>query len=91
MARAKAWKVMGVLSVLIFAAGLATQLHFAPLMHDLRENSNWINGELSDPVEKKAFGQAHGMSMAVSLIGTIIAAGILVGRRYFTVDGQKPL
>ncbi|MEE9312139.1 MAG: DUF4149 domain-containing protein [Planctomycetota bacterium] len=91
LARAKAWKIMGGFGVLIFVAGLATQLYFAPLMHDLRENSTWVNGELKDPAEKKAFGQAHGMSMTVSLIGTLLAAGVLVGRRVFTIDGQKPM
>lgn len=91
LARAKAWKVMAGLSVLIFVAGLATQLYFAPLMKNLRENSTWVNGELRDPTEKKAFGQAHGMSMTVSLIGTLLAAGVLVGRRVFTIDGQKPM
>lgn len=79
-----AWRVMGGASVLIFAAALATQFYFAPQMADLRANSTWVDGELKDAGEKAAFAAAHGWSVAVSGLGTLLAAGLVVARRVCT-------
>lgn len=84
-----AWRVMGGVSVLIFAGALATQFYFAPLMADLRANSTWVDGELADAAERAAFASAHGWSMAVSGVATLLAAGLVVARRLFTGAGPS--
>lgn len=80
------WQLMAGAAVLIVACALATQLFFAPRMKELRENSTWVNGELADPDQRKVFGRAHGMSMAVAALATLLAAGVLVSRRLATPD-----
>lgn len=75
------WKVMAGASVLIVLCALATQLYFAPRMKDLRQNSTWVNGELTDPAEKAAFGRAHGWSFGIAGLATVLAAGVLFSRR----------
>lgn len=76
-----AWKLMGAAAVLVLLCASLTQLYFAPRMADLRENSTWVNGELANPDEKAAFRRGHGFSMAVSGLATLIAAGLILGRR----------
>ncbi|MCC6465834.1 MAG: hypothetical protein IT463_10880 [Planctomycetes bacterium] len=78
-----AWKAMGGLALLLPACALATQLHFAPLMHDLRLHSRWEDGALVDPAEQAAFSRAHGLSMAVGMLGPGAAALLVLGRRLF--------
>ena len=85
----KAWKLMAVASLLMLAGACATQFYFAPLMADLRANSTWVNGELADPGEKAAFGRAHGWSMGVSGLATLIAGGLIIGRRVFANSGDQ--
>lgn len=84
-----AWKVMAGAALLMLAGACATQFYFAPLMADLRANSNWVNGELADSAEKAAFGAAHGWSMGVSGLATLIAVGLTVGRRLFVGAGDQ--
>ncbi|MCB9892833.1 MAG: DUF4149 domain-containing protein [Planctomycetes bacterium] len=79
-----AWKLMAVAAGLMLCGACLTQFYFAPRMADLRENSTWVNGELADPAEKAEFGRSHGLSMGVSGLATLIAAGLIVSRRLFT-------
>ena len=37
---------------IVVAGACLTQFYFAPRMADLRENSHWVNGELTDPAER---------------------------------------
>lgn len=75
------WRAMAAASVLIVACAAATQLHFAPRMKELRQNATWVNGELADPAQKAEFGRTHGLSFAVAGAATLLAAGLVVGRR----------
>ncbi|MBZ0134787.1 MAG: hypothetical protein K8I27_00270 [Planctomycetes bacterium] len=86
------WKVMAGACVLMLAGACATQFYLAPKMADLRANSTWVNGELADPAEKAAFGAAHGQSMSVGALVTLIAGGLVVSRRLFTgSDDQRKM
>ncbi|MCA8911874.1 MAG: DUF4149 domain-containing protein [Planctomycetes bacterium] len=82
-----AWKLMGAAAVLMLAGACLTQFYFAPRMKYLREHSHWVNGELADPAEKAEFGRSHGLSMGISGLATLIAAGLIVGRR---LSGGEP-
>jgi hypothetical protein len=74
--------VMALLAALMFAGAVLTQFHYAPTMKQLRETSLWVDGELADPAEKAAFSRAHGWSMGVSGLATLLAAGLVIGRRF---------
>jgi hypothetical protein len=86
-----AWKLMAVAAALMLAGACLTQFYFAPRMADLRENSTWVKGELTDPAERAEFGRSHGMSMGVSLIATILAGGLIISRRVFAVGESPPM
>jgi len=75
------WQVMAFVSLLIVLCALATQVYFAPAMQDLRANSTWVNGELTDPAQKAAFGRMHGFSSGIAGLATILSAGLLLWRR----------
>jgi ABC-type Fe3+ transport system permease subunit len=77
----RASRVMAGAAVIMLALACLTQFVFAPRMADLRANSTWVNGELADEAERTEFRRSHGYSMAVSGLATLIAAGLIVGRR----------
>jgi hypothetical protein len=77
----KASKAMAGAAVLMLALACLTQFVFAPRMAELRNNSTWVNGELVDEAERAEFRRRHGYSMAVSGLATVIAGGLIVGRR----------
>lgn len=79
-----AWKGMGALALLLPLCALATQLHFAPAMKELRETGRWENGVLVDAAQQAEFSRMHGLSMAVGALGTGCAALLVVGRRVFS-------
>jgi len=83
------WKAMAGASVLVVVCALATQTYFAPRMKDLRENSTWVNGELTDPAQKAEFGRMHGYSFGVAGLATLLCAGLLVSRRLFVGQGRE--
>jgi ABC-type Fe3+ transport system permease subunit len=75
------WKLLAGAAVAMFALACLTQFVFAPRMADLRANSTWVNGELANEAERTEFRRSHGLSMAVSGVATLIAAGLILGRR----------
>lgn len=77
----RAFKIMAAASLLMLACAGLTQFWFAPRMAELRETSTWVNGELADEAERTEFRRSHGYSMAVSGLATLIATGLIVGRR----------
>lgn len=88
--RTAAFKVMAAAALLMLTLACLTQFVFAPRMADLRANSTWVNGELVDEDERAEFRRSHGYSMGVSGLATLIAAGLIAGRRLARLDGKAP-